>query len=214
MRHRLSVVVGVLLLGACSCDAATAQSGSRWWPFGHSETVRSLPSADAADSPTSTSTEIEQQAPSSQYTSAEEPERWMIDSSLAKVSWPRFHLPEMPKPHLAGVQFWPKKSKSDADRNAWLAPAPGSKPSSPLQAVTDGARRVADSSRAAWDKAVGALTPGADSSQTSSRVARRDVYRPQDGRPPWWKRIFAVEDRQPQGPQTVTEWMAQERLDP
>ena len=209
MRHRLNSVIGVLLIGSCLCEAATAQSGSRWWPFGRSAAEDSLPPADAAVAPTSTPGQAGEQAPPSQYTPADETvQKWMIDSPLAKVSWPRFHLPEVPKPHLPGAQLWPKKSTADADHNAWLEPDPGSKQSSPMQAMAGGARRVADGSRAAWEKTVDALTPGDSSSRTSSRVARRDT------RPSWWKRMFAVEDRQPQGPQTVTEWMAQERLDP
>ncbi len=211
MRHRLSAVVGVLLIGACICDTATAETGSPWWPFGRSEAEESLPPAAAATDAAlaSTSTEqAEQQAPSSQITPVEEPEqKWMIDSPLAKVSWPRFKMPEVPTPRLPDAQLWPKKSQSDSNRNAWLAPDSGAKRSSPLEAMTSGARRVADGSRTAWSKTVDLLTPG-ERSRNSSRVARRDTQ------PPWWKRMFAAEDQQPEGPQTVTEWMAQERLDP
>jgi hypothetical protein len=209
MQHRLSAVIGVLLIGACCGDAAAAESGSRWWPFGHSSSEASLSAADLSGPNRRAPSRAGQQAPSSQSSAADEPtERWMIDSPLTKVSWPRFHMPEVPTPHLPRPQLWPKKADANAARNAWLEPEPGTKQPSPLQAVTDGARRVADSSRAAWDKTVGALTPGGGSSRTSSRTARRLA------RPPWWKRMFAFEDRQPQGPQTVTEWMAQERLDP
>jgi hypothetical protein len=144
--------------------------------------------------------------PPSQYPADEEPdERWMIDSPRAKVSWPRLQLPEIPKPQLP--RLWPEKSEVEAARNAWVEQNPEATQPSALQALSDGARRVGDSSRAAWDKTVDALTPGQPSSQTSSRVVRREAG------PPWWKRMFGAEEP-PQGPQTVTEWMAQERLDP
>jgi hypothetical protein len=130
----------------------------------------------------------------------------MIESPLAKVSWPRLQFPEVHKPQLPAL--WPHKSQVEAARNAWMGQDPAAAQPSPLRAVTDGARRVGESTRAAWDKTVDVLTPGEDPSRSSSRIARREP------RPAWWKRMFSVEDSQPQGPQTVTEWMAQERLDP
>ena len=74
--------------------------------------------------------------------------------------------------------------------------------------MSGGARHVGQRTRAAWGKTVDAITPGGSSDSTSSRVARRE------DRPPLWKRMFGSEEQQPEGPQTVTEWMAQERVDP
>jgi hypothetical protein len=208
MRRTVPALIGSLLIGSCVCDAATAQS-SRWGPFGRRDTEASQPRDGEATPEQVPSRGVGPQAPSQYYPADDEPERrWMIDSPLAKVSWPQFHLPEMPKPQLPRPQLWPKKSEVDAARNAWVEQDPTAAQPSPLQAMTDGVRRVGDSTRAAWDKTVDALTPGDNARRTSSRVARRDMERP------WWKRMFAVEDPQPQGPQTVTEWMAQERVDP
>jgi hypothetical protein len=78
---------------------------------------------------------------------------------------------------------------------------------SPLQAARNGARRVADGTRAAWHKTVDVLTPG-ESTAASSDLARSDAQLP------FWKRMFAADEPEPQGPRTVAEWMAQDRLDP
>jgi len=207
MRHILRALVGVILMGSSYCDAAVAETGSRWWPFGRSDAPASQPQ-DGADGFESSSPRGDgQQTPPSQYPADGEPEqRWMINSPLAKVSWPRLQLPDVPKPKMPRMQFWPEKSEVDAARNAWVVENPDTMPPSPLQALSDGARRVGDSTRSAWGKTVDVLTPGEPPSD-SSRVARREP------RSPWWKRMFGAEE-QPQGPQTVTEWMAQERLDP
>jgi hypothetical protein len=93
-------------------------------------------------------------------------------------------------------------------RNSWVEKSPEFKDPSPLDAMNDRARRIGQSTRAAWDKTVDALTPSDGPDANSSRVARRD------NGPPFWKRMFGNEPPQTQGPQTVTEWMAQERVDP
>jgi hypothetical protein len=222
MRPNLLALVAVLLLGSYACRESAAEPGSRWWPFGGEEAEQTNPFDAVEDSATATDQQVQQAQPAEQQTlpsasepaasetAGEEPEQgWMIDSNRGKVSWPRLHLPEMPKPRMP--QFLAQEPEDKADLNAW-AEEPDITPArrSPWQVMTGGARRVGDSTRAAWDKTFDALTPGDQSSDNSSRVARRN------GRPPWWKRMFAVEDRdlEPEGPQTVTEWMAQERLDP
>jgi hypothetical protein len=214
MRPTLLALVVVLLVGSYACHDAAAESGSRWWPFGGSDTDESPPAMPPSSDPLEESavvgpSQVEQSPSQSEVPANEEPEqRWMIDSPLAKVSWPRLQLPDMPQPQLPKAQLWPQKSEVEADRNAWAEDDVTPTQPSPWQAMTNGARRVGDRTRAAWDKTIDVLTPGSDSGSPSSRVARRE------DRQPWWKRMFAVEDREPQGPQTVTEWMAQERLDP
>jgi hypothetical protein len=79
-----------------------------------------------------------------------------------------------------------------------------------MQSVKDGAKRFGQSTRDAWDRTVDALTPG-DKSQpadASSRVARRD-------QPSMWQRMFGTDEpAKKEGPQTVTEFMAQDRVIP
>jgi hypothetical protein len=79
-----------------------------------------------------------------------------------------------------------------------------------MQSVSNGARRVGQSTRAAWDKTVDVLTPGLQSSASgaSSRVARRD-------RTPVWSRMFGSnEPSKKEGSQTMSEFIAQDRIDP
>ena len=211
MRNSMSSLLGVMLIGCCCCSAAAVETGSRWWPFGRKDQAEdvSQPSGVANGSGMSSPAIAAQQQTLPQYPTTAEPERrWMIESPLAKVSWPRVHLPEVPKPHVPEVPLWPSKSQVDAARNSWVEKSPNPKEPSPLQAVTDGARRVGQSTRSAWDKTVDVFMQNDSSASDSSRVARRE------NRPPFWKRMFGADEQPPPGPQTVTEWMAQERLDP
>jgi hypothetical protein len=74
--------------------------------------------------------------------------------------------------------------------------------------MKDGAVRVRHSTKNAWDRTVDVLTPGSSETSTSARssIAQRQV------RPPFWKRMLGEEEKK--GPETVPEWMAQERLNP
>jgi hypothetical protein len=117
-------------------------------------------------------------------------------------------MPELSMPRLSRPQLMPRTSQVDEARNAWVEQNPETLRPSPLQAAKNGARKVTDSSRTAWRKTVDVLTPGAPSPPVSARLAGQPV------KPPFWKRMFAANEPQPQGPRTVTEWMAQDRLDP
>jgi hypothetical protein len=133
----------------------------------------------------------------------------MFNSPFAKVSRPEFHFPEvtLPKPRMP--QLWPNRSQIDETRNAWAGQDSTPATPSPLQAVRDGAQRVGESTRAAWRKTVDTLTPGSEMPTASQpQIASQGV------RPPLWKRMFGVNEPPPQGPRTITEWMAQDRLDP
>lgn len=234
MRLKARALIGVLLV-ACSGPAASAEeSRARWWPFGDKEAAptadTSLPGSGSASAtapssvmtaqPTSpavapkTSTPAVgtgaplEHVPLPEYTEELPERRWMFQSPLTRVSWPRIHMPEMPKPSLPRPKLWPEKSEVDEARNAWAQASPDAARPSPLQAVKQGAHRVGESTRTAWRKTVDVLTPGDATTPDSSRIARRET------RPPFWKRMFTVEEPQQEGPRTVTEWMAQDRLDP
>jgi hypothetical protein len=131
--------------------------------------------------------------------------RWMFQSPLMRISWPRIHMPAMPR--LPRPQLWPRKTEVDEARNAWMQSSPDPARPSPLQAVRQGAQRVRESTRSAWRKTVDVLTPGDASSSDSSRIARRETQ-------PFWKRMLTVEEPEPPGPRTIPEWLAQERLEP
>jgi hypothetical protein len=210
MRLSMRALFGVMLVGWNCCHVVAAESGSKWWPFGAAREAEApqIPAAQlpgvspSATTPLPGTTELEPAPTLPEYSTAGEPERrWMINSPLAKVSWPRIHMPELPP------SPWPKRSEIDAARNSWARKSPDPTKPSPLQAMSDGARRVGQSTRAAWNKTVDALTPG-DRSDDSSRVARREG-------PSAWNRLFGQGDPQEgAGAETITEWMAQDRIDP
>jgi len=216
MRHTTRALVGVLLFGWCCQATAAEQSGFRWWPFNRdrSEAAELTGNSLGGPSPAGPLAAMPPQQPSSvpQYHSTEDvtERRWMLQSPLARVSWPRIHMPEVsiPRPRLPRPQFWPKRAEVDDARNAWMQNNPQPNRPSPLQAVKEGAHRVGDSTRSAWHKTVDVLTPGDGGEAVAPQIAAGGT------RPPLWKRMFGAEERQQQGPRTVTEWMAQDRLDP
>jgi hypothetical protein len=225
MRHRMCMLLGVVIVGCTCCQSSAAESGSRWWPFGKNKDaganttvvqpgeapitpeVLTSQSSVAQQTAAPLQSRYSQQTPGPSTPITPEPERsWMINSPLAKVSWPRLHLPEMRKPTLPPSPL-PKRAEVDAARNAWVEEDPNAAEPSPLQAVKNGAGRVKQSTKNAWDKTVDVFTPGDSTTVApSSRVARGEKRS-------FWKRMF-VEEPQTESPQTITEWMAQDRLDP
>jgi hypothetical protein len=111
-------------------------------------------------------------------------------------------MPELPKPQLPASP-WAKKAEANSNRNSWAEPDAVTPRRPPM-------RRFGQSTRAAWDKTVNALTPESrtQSSGPSSRVARREDR-------PMWKRMFgSSEPQKKEGSQTIGEFIAQERVDP
>jgi hypothetical protein len=133
-------------------------------------------------------------------------ERWMLSSPKGKVSWPHLNK-DLSK---GGPLFSTKKKEEDPTRNSWVEKTPAPPKPSPMKPVTDGAHKFSTSTKSAWHKTVDALTPGEPTPQpkaSSPRIAKREVQ------PPSWKRMFGAKSELQQ-PQTVPEWMAQQRLDP
>src|SRR6476659_233902 len=102
-----ALVAGSLMV--CCRGTVAAESGSSWWPFGHHAEAAAaqpqeagqstLPSATAAP-PTSTTPPTvagpvahEAQMP----TTPSDDNHWMVNTPKKKVSWPKLHMPEMPK---------------------------------------------------------------------------------------------------------------------
>jgi hypothetical protein len=130
----------------------------------------------------------------------------MLSSPKRKIGWPRLTKPELPKTGLLA-----QRTEPDATRNSWVEKSPAEPKATPLKPLRDGAQRVARNTKAAWHKTVDALTPGeaapaAAPRPDSSRIARTE---PQ---PRFWQRLMG-QDEEPNQPQTVPEWMAQERVD-
>jgi hypothetical protein len=194
-----------LLLTAVTWNpAAAAESKFTWWPFGRSDEAPPAPAAAVAPplpAPTTPTPTTPIEAPTF---------RW---PSLPKWGFPEMTIPddastsqERPKRARFGK---PAYGQSRPTRNSWAqppgSPVPQLPKSSPWQTVTDGARRVGESTRNAWKKTVDWATPG---DEPTPRVAQAE---PQES---WWSRMWGTNDAASEGPQTVTEWMAQERLDP
>lgn len=216
MRHSMRALIGVMLVGCCSAQVFSAESSPAWWRFGRSKSETVAPPAiDGAAQPAAPTSIAPQstlpQGTLPEYSTVEEPEQsWMINSPFTKVSWPRIHMPEMPKPTLPTSPWAKKEPEADPTRNRWVETPPEAVKPSPMQSVSNGARRVGESTKAAWHKTVDALTPGepSDSSAPSSRVARRE-------RGSAWSRMFSSDTpTKKEGSQTIPEFMAQDRLDP
>jgi hypothetical protein len=242
MRFLARAIVGVVMLAATSGDAARAQlpKFAGWWPFQEKDIKEekfALPSSTVTSAATqekgnatppawvppvgSQQSTIDKQlgdtvAPPAQAraplpNSTTAPSSAPPTSELAPrtsffptVTWPEFQMPQLPKLQLP---FWAREETVDQTRNAWVEKSPNPSTPSPWQAMTDGAQRVSTSTKAAWRKTVDIFTPGDNSAPAPSRrLARREE-------PSIWGRIFAGEP-EPEGPQTVTEWMGQERIKP
>jgi len=209
MRSTVRSLVCLAIVGCCRCEAVGEGTSPRFWPFGRSKDSAALSSQSNESFTTRTFATPEEPSASAWKEASDEsdlePEhRWMIDSPRGRVSWPRIQMPELPKPQLPRPQLMPERNRTQNVRNAWVPRQSNGGRPSPWNLISSGARRVSDGTRAAWQKTVDVLTPG-DKTSSNPRVAR--------GAPqaPLWKRMFGPSQPQPQGPQTVTEWMAQER---
>lgn len=229
MRHTTRSMLSAVVVMWCCCQATWGQeSKTRWWPFGGKQeattattTVAPTPSSvtpapapvlppSAAITPIGPQTPALQSAPqTSQPVQAPLAQQLPPEeTAFPKFTWPTMPELSLPKPRMP--QLWPQKPEVDDTRNAWAGQSANPQRPSPLQAMRDGAKRVGNSTKSAWRKTVDTLTPGDSAAHTSPpQVASRDV------KPPFWKRMFTAEEPPPpQGPRTVSEWVAQERLDP
>ncbi len=218
MRHIARALVGIVLIATNSQNLAAAETTSHWWQFGHkNETKVSQPPSLAPSAspqqmpypggalsqptrPSSAPLARQSQLPSN----SADKEHWMLSSPKGKVGWP--HLA---KPHLPTTGIFAHKPNADPTRNSWVEKTPTPPKPSPMKPITDGAHKVAKSTKAAWHKTVDALTPGEPAPaprNSSSRIAKRDAQ------PSFWKRMFGSE-QEPQGSQTMPEFMAQQRVD-
>jgi hypothetical protein len=125
----------------------------------------------------------------------------MLSSPTGKVSWPHLNRPK------SGV--FAEKPATEAPKNSWVDQPVTPKPS-PMKPITDGAHKFSEGTKSAWNKTVATVkgeSGPAARSNTSPRVAKREIE------PPLWKRMLGQKS-EVQSPQTVPEWMAQQRLDP
>lgn len=180
------VILGVLFALSIG-SPSVAKDSSWWWPFGGNEEATS-----ATSPPQSTG---------------------VTDESW--VSWPEMKWPDMPSFDRASAEPTARsraevpnrRSAARSKRNSWAKSRAAARPesSSTWQSFSGGIERVGQGTKSAWSKTVDAVTPG---DQSTPRVARHDTGGS------WWSRMWGDDPQPAEGPRTVTEWMAQERLNP
>jgi hypothetical protein len=232
MRHSLRAITSVLLV-LVGCHTALAETTERrWWPFGKQEdttptttTPSYTPSPATALPPSTAITPVgpetvgpksaaTQDAPTAPLpaipprTVAKDSDRPpIVESPFAGVQWPKLKLPDW-SPTKPRAQVDASRAPADLPRNAWVdKPAEPPRPT-PTQRMSNGANRVAQSTRNAWRKTVDFVTPGGPDPRRPPRIAERD------SQPSVWQRMFGASEPEPEGPQTIPQWMAQDRVDP
>lgn len=233
MRNLARVIVIAILMSGSQCDVAPAQGPFGWLPFREKEKetfvyppsslgAGAVNASEGTTPATSTATAAtEQLAPITPVTPAQSTAGSLPPTAppatgpaertsfLPTFAWPKFQMPYFPKPQMPRAPFLPGKPEMEQTRNTWVAPGSDPTKPSPWQAVTTGASRVGQSTKGAWRKTVDVLTPGSSSTPPEQpRVAQRD------SQPSLWNRMFSPGPPKKEGPQTVTEWMGQDRIRP
>jgi hypothetical protein len=207
---RIAMRVSVcILVGVCCCPArADAETGSHWWSLPWSKS--SEPTQSGGSIASAQPPRFRQHAPATAVpgiaSGGKIPESAAVPPSTSLTgssTWPSLHMPKvaLPNPHLG------TKDPVASARNSWVEAPRQPVRRTPLQAMNDGAHKVGNSTKSAWHKTVDALTPGSKEARPA-QTARREVQ------PPFWKRMLGDDGSKLQGPQTVPQWMAQQRLDP
>src|SRR3954466_16166876 len=156
------LVAGILIF--CCRGAAATESSSSWWPFGHHADAApaqtqvagqsSLPSTTTAvpqvSTPPTTAGPVAHEA---QRPTTSSDDHWMLNTPKKKVSWPKLHMPEMPKSLSSKSSA---AAKTEAKKNRWVDKAPIKPKTSPMQSVKKGASSVASGTKSAWHKTVAA----------------------------------------------------------
>jgi hypothetical protein len=115
---------------------------------------------------------------------------WFLQSPLANVGWPKIEMPKL--------QLFPSLSDGEG------GPTLRERITAPFARLNAGRQRLVDGTRETWARTVDAIRFGDD----DQRVAQRSAE------PGFFSRLFSLEPEEPEGPRTVTEWMAQDRIDP
>jgi hypothetical protein len=206
MRYGTRPLLGILLAAVLGTNGLAEETKARWWHFGRDQDA---PSAQSAVAPAPTMT------PAPGVTPVED-ESWLSWPSMPKLSWfeadpaDRAVVNEpMSTDTSVAAESRTRRSRTNygkpmhtpRPRNTWAQPAADTtmadSGASPWKSMTE-------STRTAWHKTVDFVTPG--DGHDEPVVA-------DDTQPSWWHRMWGAEEKQ-EGPQTVTEWMAQDRLDP
>jgi hypothetical protein len=200
MRYLTQAAFGVLLILAVGTQVFAEETKAHWWHFGRESDDDAPDEAAAVSSAPTTSPALPDITPV-------EEESWLKWPSMPKFAASETTIiDESPAatattpPRQARSRFG-KPAHVGRPRNTWAqqpASTTTSEPnSSPWKSMTE-------RTRVAWHKTVDFVTPGDGSDPPVV---------PTETRQSLWDRMWGSEEPQ-EGPQTVTEWMAQDRLDP
>lgn len=216
MRYSTRPMFGVLLAVVLGTNGFGEETKAPWWHFGRD---KDLPSAPAAGTPAPTLSPAQTITPATPDITPVEDESWLHWPSKPKWGWlessgetevattdpfaaSKSVTTEAPTKTRTARSHFGNSMHRERPRNTWVQqPASTETPAaktSTWQSMTAG-------TRTAWHKSVDFVTPG-ESAAEAPVVAT-------DTKPSWWHRMWGAEEED-QGPQTVTEWMAQDRLDP
>lgn len=192
-----------MLLAATTLCAQ--ETKAPWWKFGRGEEA---PAATSNVTPAPTMT------PAPETITPIEEDSWF---AMPKWQWPTFASETdaanadppagdgsvAPTPRRRPRSRFDKPEHHSRPRNTW-AQQPASAETQADNASTWESMKT--STRNAWTKTVDFVTPGDETEPTV--VASKP-------RSSWWQKMWGSDDRKgKEGPQTITEWMAQDRIDP
>ena len=87
-------------------------------------------------------------------------------------------------------------------------------PADPLAPFKAGARKVGEGTKKAWEGTKEIFTFGGEEKKSADAGSTRFAPHAKPEQPSLWKRLTTSAPAEPEGPQTVAEFMAQPRLDP
>lgn len=200
MRYTTRPVLVALLAVVMGSYGFAEETKTPWWHFGRSQDT---PNAEEGVAPNSTITPVEEE---SRFAWPSLPKLSWFGSGAADETTTTDPFSTSPPVAAEATSHQPhtyfgKPIDRARPRNTWaqqpVAATPAVAGVSPWRSMTDGTRN-------AWRKTVDFVTPG--ESSAAPAVAS-------DTRPSLWRRMWGAEEHD-EGPRTVTEWMAQDRLDP
>lgn len=216
MRYGTRPALGIMLAMVLTTNSFGEETKARWWHFGRD---KDIPSAPLAGTPAPTLSPAQTLTPATPVVTPVEEESWLHWPSMPKMSWlePKTDadvvatdaaasaIPvttESPTQRRTVQTHYGNAASRPRPKNTWMqqpasAETPSATETSTWQSMKSGTRN-------AWHKTVDFVTPGDETAEAPVIVA--------ESKPSWWDRMWTTEEEE--GPQTVTEWMAQDRLDP
>lgn len=207
MRYAVRCLSCILLLLVTATTLTAQETKAPWWHFGRGENAAASPS-NVTPAPTLT--------PAPETITPVDDDPWFAWPSMPKWHWPGSgeESDSMVSDLPAGRDSDASESRSRFTRFRFGKPEHESRPRNtwaqqPASTATPTEsestwQAMKTHTHNAWSKTVDFVTPG-EGTETAVVAA--------EPRESWWKRMWGS-DEPDDGPQTITEWMAQDRLDP